>query len=355
MKNLRTALQIAIGAMLGLLVAVLVFKHGQRFYGSKDFSLVAREMLSKHESSVLAEFDELLAPVGETTVQLLDGNRQVAFGVIVRKNGWILSKASELPQRGLQCRLPSGWKLPATVEKIFDKHDLAIVKVNATGLSVPPWRERKVAAGTVLLAPGSGDSGAVALGLASVEERSLNQRRGRGFLGLRLANSPGGSGIRVTHVIPGFPAAASGLRPGDVLLKLNGDNVGSVTDFMESVATTPPGEAVRLLRRRGKGFGNVTVKLEDRALFADEMLPVDETHAMGGRLSDRRDDFPVVLQTDLILAPEQCGGPAVDLNGQVVGINIARGTRVRSLVIPSSVLLGLLDDFFSGGSERTPG
>ncbi|MEM9478222.1 MAG: PDZ domain-containing protein [Verrucomicrobiota bacterium] len=358
MKRLRTVLQVAIGATLGLLVGVLAFKHSQRVLDSRSVELVARELLGKHESSVLAEFDDMLAPAGEATVRLLDGTRQVAFGIIVRRNGWIISKASELPDAGLVCRLPNGKKLDVTEKEIFEAHDLALLKVEAKNLKLPTWRERRVEAGTILLAAGSGDTGAIALGLASVEERSMTHR-GKGFLGLGLEPAAGGKGVRITHVVPGFPAAISGLRRGDVLLKLEGADVGTVTQFIDAISAKSPGTKVRILRRRGGSSTTVNVELADRFSFFDGFsasIPVDETQAMGGRLSDRRDDFPVVLQTDLILAPEQCGGPAVDLNGEVVGINIARGTRVRSLVIPSPVLLDLVDDYFSekGGGSRNP-
>jgi serine protease Do len=51
-----------------------------------------------------------------------------------------------------------------------------------------------------------------------------------------------------------------------------------------------------------------------------------------------------VLQHDTPLFPEQCGGPLLDLEGKVVGINIARQGRISSLAIPTSYLVELLPD-----------
>ena len=38
-------------------------------------------------------------------------------------------------------------------------------------------------------------------------------------------------------------------------------------------------------------------------------------------MSERKDGFPMVLQHDTVLRPNECGGPLVDLQGKVVAIN----------------------------------
>jgi serine protease Do len=69
---------------------------------------------------------------------------------------------------------------------------------------------------------------------------------------------------------------------------------------------------------------------------------------ISGRLSEQRSGFPSALQHDLYLKPEQCGGPLVDLDGKVVGINIARSGRIESLAIPAPVLIDLLKNVAQG-------
>src|ERR1019366_1634522 len=64
----------------------------------------------------------------------------------------------------------------------------------------------------------------------------------------------------------------------------------------------------------------------------------DTQNTMGSKLSDRRAGFPVILQHDSILRPTDCGGPLVNLEGQVLGINIARAGRTESYAIPSEAL-----------------
>ena len=46
----------------------------------------------------------------------------------------------------------------------------------------------------------------------------------------------------------------------------------------------------------------------------------------------------MILQHDSVLKPSECGGPLVDLDGKVVGINIARAGRTETYAIPSEVV-----------------
>lgn len=53
----------------------------------------------------------------------------------------------------------------------------------------------------------------------------------------------------------------------------------------------------------------------------------------GGPFSRLRFGFGETLVHDSVLAPNQCGGPLVDLEGKFIGINIARSLRVATLTI----------------------
>ena len=74
----------------------------------------------------------------------------------------------------------------------------------------------------------------------------------------------------------------------------------------------------------------------------------DVQNSMGSVLSERRTGFPQVLQTDLVLDAKDVGGPVVDLDGNVLGINIARAGRVETWVLPSEVIRPLLPEFKAG-------
>jgi DNA repair exonuclease SbcCD ATPase subunit len=48
------------------------------------------------------------------------------------------------------------------------------------------------------------------------------------------------------------------------------------------------------------------------------------------------------------LAPEECGGPLVDLDGRVVGINISRAGRVNSYALPVSLVQNVYQRLLTG-------
>jgi S1-C subfamily serine protease len=68
---------------------------------------------------------------------------------------------------------------------------------------------------------------------------------GTAFLGVEVAeNSYGGSGAVVTSVVPGGPAAAAGLTPGDLITSFGGHAVSSPAALTTLVTTQKPGASV---------------------------------------------------------------------------------------------------------------
>ena len=66
------------------------------------------------------------------------------------------------------------------------------------------------------------------------------------------------------------------------------------------------------------------------------------------RFSSRRSGYPTILQHDSIVKPADCGGPIVDLDGKVIGINICRAGRTESWAVPAEVIQSVLFDLMSG-------
>jgi len=60
--------------------------------------------------------------------------------------------------------------------------------------------------------------------------------------------------------------------------------------------------------------------------------------------SGRRDGFTKVFSHDADLQPEECGGPLYDWQGNLIGLNIARNSRVRSYAIPTSVVRAFIQN-----------
>ena len=73
-----------------------------------------------------------------------------------------------------------------------------------------------------------------------------------------------------------------------------------------------------------------------------ERTASDFMNQMGNTLSRRRDGFDAVFQHDATIEPEQCGGPLVDLDGRLIGINIARAGRIESFALPVTEVVAAL-------------
>jgi membrane-associated protease RseP (regulator of RpoE activity) len=88
----------------------------------------------------------------------------------------------------------------------------------------------------------------------------------RPFLGVRYKTVK--DGARIAEVEPGTPAQAAGLRPGDVILAVDGAPVGEGhPDLTARVLEYEPGDEIQLRVRRGAGELEIEVILGARAVF----------------------------------------------------------------------------------------
>jgi putative serine protease PepD len=70
-----------------------------------------------------------------------------------------------------------------------------------------------------------------------------------------------GAGVRLASVVTGGPADAAGMRPGDVLVRFDGQQLTGPTDLIALVRKHPPGAVVVVAYRRGGTEVNATVTL----------------------------------------------------------------------------------------------
>lgn len=101
-----------------------------------------------------------------------------------------------------------------------------------------------------------------------------------GWLGVTLDTSDAAIGVTIQRPLPGSPAMAAGLRPGDRVLSLNGVDTTSVDAFVQSVSARGAGEALTLhLLRRGEPL-EVSVVLAERPADIGEISRVLEGQPM---------------------------------------------------------------------------
>jgi serine protease Do len=423
----------ALGAAAFLMLAPASPARAQR--GSRE-----RDQATPRTSpEFLAAFRGTTTEAARSTVRILCDGKEVALGTVVGPDGWILTKYSLLSGQ-VSCRLKDGPPLAAKIVGVHEPFDLAMLKVEATGLVPVKLVPSKVAAvGSWLVSVGQGAE-PVAVGVLSVATRTPpvvgsrgDGRRPNGaarstaYLGVTVTAD--GSAVKVVQVLPESAAAKAGLKVDDRILSFQGTAVtdedalralvgkmkpGDVvtvklardgkemelkvtlanvpTPVSLGITVTPDGAGVKVTRVRSQSSAaRAGVKVDDRILavqgtaVADQdaltallakMKPGDQVtiklvrdgkemevkvaveqrgprgrldqNLMGSELSERRTGFPTYFQSDTVIKPKDCGGPVCDLDGRVLGINIARAGRVESYAIPTEALTPLLADLMSG-------
>jgi hypothetical protein len=79
------------------------------------------------------------------------------------------------------------------------------------------------------------------------------QSNAKGFIGLGLADAPGSRGAEVGVVKPGGPADQAGLKPGDIVVAINGAAVDGAATMSRTIAAMAPNQTARLSVIRGSG------------------------------------------------------------------------------------------------------
>jgi serine protease Do len=151
-----------------------------------------------------------------------------------------------------------------------------------------------------------------------------------GWLGISVG--PAGEGPEVQGVSPDSAAEKAGLKNGDQIKRLDGAEIHSADDLIETLSKLPPNKKVTLV------VGRKDQQLEMAATLGRSPGRLPQDNWGGGPFSDRRFGFAAVIPHDLAIAPTDCGGPLVDIDGRCLGVNIARALRVASYALPSSVV-----------------
>lgn len=301
----------------------------------------------RDSGAVKQAFGPLVANAAGCTARVLCDGEETILGTIVGPDGWVLTKASELHGR-IVCRLGDGRELPARIVGIHEQYDLAMLKIEATGLPRIAWNRCQPQVGQWLASAGPG-SAPLAVGVLSVPQRQIAPQSG--VLGVAL-DPQRDDAAQIQSILPGSPAEKAELKPGDIITHVNGKPTKTRDELIAEIKRHRPGEIVRLTVRRGERTLAIPAKLDEAVTPGQRRREMQ--NAMGVGISRRHDDFPAVLQHDAVVRPRDCGGPVVDLSGKVVGVNIARGGRTETYCIPASTLLGLMYDLMSGNLAPEP-
>jgi len=307
-----------------------------------------RKTHGKIAEHVLSRFNPAVSSAGPNTVEVICRGKVVALGTIVRADGYIVTKASELvgPAR---VRLGEE-EHSAMVVNGNGPNDLALLKINAEGLTPVRWASETPPIGSLIIVPGA-DQEPLAMAVVSVDARPIPQRvnnvriapPAKAFLGVGdLQADVEKGGVHVGSVEKKSGAAKAGIQKGDLITKIGDEAIDSVARLVELIQDKKIGDAIKFTVKRGEETLELEATLGKRpaAQLArpqgdDSKSAAQVYSARGGKLSERRTDFPLALTHDAVIWAPEVGGPILNLEGQAIGINIARYGRTATYALPA--------------------
>jgi len=307
--------------------------------------------LLKSSPKVHAAFKEVVEGPSKSVVRIECDGKEAALGTIVAADGYILTKASEIKGTAIVCKIGDK-KHDATIVGVEDKHDLMMLKIDVKDLTPVKFVESKGTAVGFWVASVGTTNEPVAVGVLSVASRNPGRgemrptvNQGGGFLGIQLSDEEV-EGAKIGEVTPGSPAEKGGLKKDDIVTMVEKKAIKSSADLIATISSYKPNDEVTLKVKREDKDMSIKVTLGKRP--NQGMDRGDLQNSMGSVLSNKRTGFPTILQHDSVVRPQDCGGPLVNLEGHVIGINIARAGRVESWAIPAETIQPLLADLKSG-------
>jgi serine protease Do len=311
-------------------------------------------------------FDEVVAGARASMLNVMDGKAARVCATVIDADGHAVTKRSQLPvgwQGGvLQLESAGGEHFSARVIGSDGPLDLAVLKIDNCTIAPIEWtRGAHVAPGQVLLTPRLGQRSA-ALGFAAIESRESDRDWSASpFLGVQTApataqeQEPFGvsSALKVEVVVAGSAAAAAGIQVGDLLLTLDGKSLAGRMGLRRVIADRYVGDHVALEVARGEAVLYLEATLAKRGPNSGGNAGPSRGNTTTA-ISDISTGFGSVLAHDGIVWPEQCGGPIVNLDGQVVGLNIARFDRTATHALSADTVMDAVDKIlFSAGTVET--
>lgn len=284
-------------------------------------------------TAVVAAFEPQRKVLQSSSAVMLDGRKEIGYGIVISPEGHILTKASEVtPAAGLSVTVDETNYKEVKVLLVDPQWDVALLKVEGIGLTPVVWAPTSaVPQGTWVVANGASTRTTRRL-LAGIVSAKIREIPASGGAALGVVLNGKAKVLEVEEVNEKSGAKDAGLQKGDVILTIEGKKVKKVEEIGEILKDRKAGTSVKMTYRRdGKEFA-ADVRLAARGeLFTDQMNRNDQ---MSGDFSPRRSGFPRVMQHDILGSRQVQGGPLLDLDGKCLGMNIARANRAESFAIP---------------------
>jgi serine protease Do len=284
-------------------------------------------------TAVVAAFETQRQVLQTSSAVILDGRKEVAYGVVISAEGHILTKASEVRDVSALTVTVDKTNYPEVKVLMVDPTwDVALLKIEAAGLVPVVYAPTSaVPQGTWVVANGATTRTARRL-LAGIVSAKIREIPAAGGAALGVILNPKSKALELDAVNEKSGAKEAGLQKGDVILSIEGKKVKKIEEIGEILKDRKAGSTVKVTYRRKDVETTVDVRLASRGeMFTDQMNRNDQ---MSGEFSPHRSGFPRVMQHDILGSRSVVGGPLLDLDGRCIGMNIARANRAESFAIP---------------------
>lgn len=269
----------------------------------------------------------------ESSAVCYDGRNEVGYATVMSADGFLLAKWSELRDvKHLIIRIGAQKYDKVALLQHDPTWDVVLLKVEAQGLKPVVFASNsKVELGSWVVANGATTRmrRRPMMGIISAESRRI-PLEGGAVLGVELTEQKGI--LIVGKIAEKSGAYLAGLRTGDRLIFVMGKELKKRVDLLDLMEDRQVGERVEIVFARKGKIIRAEVVLQSRTETYG--LQKNRNDEMSGEISIRRSGFPRVLQHDIGGSNRTVGGPLLDLDGQCLGMNIARANRAESFAIP---------------------
>ena len=290
---------------------------------------------AKLESKLDDDVFVVRSKVGERTLKV----RATRLKKVGRGN--LVSKSSRIGSDP-RVELPNGTRISAKVVARDKANDLVLLSAalpGEGGLDLSNvLGDLEELRGKLLLSPNPGTSSKGEGEISVWGSKYFSVQRTKmsgGYLGVQIGYKSGN--VVFDRVFTGA-ARKAGVKTGDALIRLDEPEVKRRSDVFGFLRTKDPNSRIKAVIKRADEELTKEILLGSRpetsGHVADDLV--------GGK-SLRRDGFSLAISHDAELNPEDCGGPVFDLGGNLLGINIARSSRVQCYVVPKTIVKRFVD------------
>jgi len=288
----------------------------------------------------------------QSVVAVRDGGKLLCLGTIMSSDGYILTKASEMEGAiEPEVILPGGRRLASRELAVDHSFDLMLLKVDATDLKPARFRQDPIPAGQLALVQDARGK-ALMPTVVSVVAHTMEGAK-KAFLGVEPR--PDANGVRIRRVIPGGAADRNGLQADDIVMTVSGADVHSPDDLISRIGSFKPGDRISIRYMREDKIRTMEIVLTSRFTNETPLLPLyNRPELMGQFASTHSGGFPRALQIDADVYPTKVGGPLLDLEGQAIGVVIARADRFPTFAIPADAVQTVFEQLKAEAANKQP-